>query len=1273
MKGVLLPIRIVVVLLLLFPFYYSQANTLTDPICTTVEGSGKKYEVCLTDVTYDYNAGTSTWTYTARTIAGNDISHFVFGIPCGTQAADYSGTSGCGAIEYGNDPTTGVEGIKFDCGANTNGRTVSFTINGLYSIGIVEYAVKTGGSGQKVFVFDGFGPSCTNLTSLPDGSACANAVEYLSTYGLITIEDLNTNSDVHYNVFVGGDLVRYPGGGDYLGIDGVFSAPTERSLEVAGIVKSGTNIKYSGAFTPPSTNTITKINSSQYQVNGYAFNLNTSGAEMFYDITLADKAAQIKSDLEAASAQLANAVANNVATGNLTFNVNSKDANGVAVFHIDASDIAQNANVQLNNNVNANTIIINVSGTNVDWTNGVNVNIAQSNWSKVLWNFPEAGSIAVNSLKGIVLAPFATFSSNSANEGAIAVKTYNGDGEIHRPYFAGDFSSVCALSAPEIQLNLTAECKVGNTLYWRVTGDDDTDGVAFSWNGPGGNDGNGTVDAGERAYFTTQDAGGSNTTVLSWFDPSTGSTKTKTKSHSNRDCVYHVEFEKEWVGASAPNLTNTTLLTAESSVATATCGYDGNGNWYCDYEQKSNGASLNDLEVPFGETYSVSENTVNGWITAAGIDENFEYVEGFDTGALPDALVYQLSSNAYATPIPGGAAKYGMHTVENTALPGGSISPLCVSQGETYAMDFDTDDDGNTLDAGTGIGTRSGFIQPYANLFGGGEGVTFVSGNEFNKPLSMYDSEIINGDDPDLQRNEELDGNWATGNLTDEILGNLLIINQTSNPAIPDDNAQGGQLIITSDVPLQSFAFDIVDLENVQNDDVLIFENTATGASATVRLSEFLSGSGSPFSVAGVTYGERSANRITGITATKLGIPSFDKIILDTDDSFGIGAICVEKATQERSIGIKVFLQGGLEYPDPCPWELPVNENEMTNILQQRGLLPTTNPYGLPETYNDVNDENAAAGMITDWVLIQLRDGNNPSTILEEKAGLLQVDGDIVDENGDPLTFNSLMNPVYIVVKHRNHLTISSPQVSINNGDIYDFTTAIGKAFGVGDQMVEINGVFAMWGGDVNGDGQVYDYGLSNGDPQSVITNALSGQPFAGFLSGVYSNYDANLDGDVFDFGLAVGDVQWIITNSLAGNPYATFRVQQIPFSVGARLADMPLSEQAQFLKNKAAEQSLPGFHNDSNPSLLGANVFPNPNSTSQATIELNDVKHDATATIILMNMNGQVLQSRQIGLVKGFNQFTIETGNLPQGTYLIKITGTDQNYAPIRLIRTNR
>lgn len=224
---------------------------------------------------------------------------------------------------------------------------------------------------------------------------------------------------------------------------------------------------------------------------------------------------------------------------------------------------------------------------------------------------------------------------------------------------------------PEVKLNLTAECRVGDLLYWRVTGDDETNDVEFTWDGPNANDGQGIVDAGQRSYFTTVWVPNNpNTTKIKWFNPATGKFEEKVKAHNNAPCVYHVVFEKSWMDGPAPQLNDATILTAESSLATATCGYTA-GIWGCTYTRKSDNSALNDLEVPFGESYSVNEIGVPGWQAFEGVGSGFENVDNFDANALPNALVYLLDqTNRYCVTTPNQPFnppldKFCTHTVVN--------------------------------------------------------------------------------------------------------------------------------------------------------------------------------------------------------------------------------------------------------------------------------------------------------------------------------------------------------------------------------------------------------------------------------------------------------------------------------------------------------------------------------------------------------------------------------------------------------------------------------
>ena len=66
---------------------------------------------------------------------------------------------------------------------------------------------------------------------------------------------------------------------------------------------------------------------------------------------------------------------------------------------------------------------------------------------------------------------------------------------------------------------------------------------------------------------------------------------------------------------------------------------------------------------------------------------------------------------------------------------------------------------------------------------------------------------------------------------------------------------------------------------------------------------------------------------------------------------------------------------------------------------------------------------------IVDWILIQLRDKNNSSIILESRSGLLKTDGSVFGPNGfEPPLFSTPPGLYYISVKHRNHLSVMSAE-----------------------------------------------------------------------------------------------------------------------------------------------------------------------------------------------------------------------------------------------------
>jgi hypothetical protein len=196
----------------------------------------------------------------------------------------------------------------------------------------------------------------------------------------------------------------------------------------------------------------------------------------------------------------------------------------------------------------------------------------------------------------------------------------------------------------------------------------------------------------------------------------------------------------------------------------------------------------------------------------------------------------------------------------------------------------------------------------------------------------------------------------------------------------------------------------------------------------------------------------------------------------------------------------------------------PLSGGSMTNILQVYDppatptLLPTTSPYGAPTaTYADIANPTGVAGMITDWVKVEVRDATNPATILETKSLLLKTNGHIVDPTGSIPYFKDHNANVRYAIHHRNHLAVlSNGTAGTFEGQnlTYDFSSAQSQAAkldsGDPNQLQLKNGLFCMIPGDVNSDLEV-----NGSDLTSVRINFNLGS------FDVYISQDLNLDGGV--------------------------------------------------------------------------------------------------------------------------------------------------------------
>ncbi len=133
----------------------------------------------------------------------------------------------------------------------------------------------------------------------------------------------------------------------------------------------------------------------------------------------------------------------------------------------------------------------------------------------------------------------------------------------------------------------------------------------------------------------------------------------------------------------------------------------------------------------------------------------------------------------------------------------------------------------------------------------------------------------------------------------------------------------------------------------------------------------------------------------------------------------GIYELQIDTPLQKIYVDLKVFLEG--------PYSGPTMNTAIA------GSVPNNQPFDTPpwdyagqETASITTDND-----IVDWVLVELRSGDTPSTattIVETKAALLKSDGTIVDADGfTNLNFSAAPGDYYIVIYHRNHLPIMTP------------------------------------------------------------------------------------------------------------------------------------------------------------------------------------------------------------------------------------------------------
>lgn len=218
--------------------------------------------------------------------------------------------------------------------------------------------------------------------------------------------------------------------------------------------------------------------------------------------------------------------------------------------------------------------------------------------------------------------------------------------------------------------------------------------------------------------------------------------------------------------------------------------------------------------------------------------------------------------------------------------------------------------------------------------------------------------------------------------------------------------------------------------------------------------------------------------------------------------SYSSGIIYLVSDNSDKiNLDLNVYLEG------------PFTGNMMTTGLNAAAEIPLMQPFNTePWNYNGNESVTAIPNTaVVDWILVELRDAPNAATAtsvttIVRKAAFLLSNGKITGLDGSSnLQFsNSIVNELFVVIWHRNHLGILSayPLNWTNYVYPYDFSNDADQIYGDFSGHKEIApGIFGMIAGDSDANGLIDAADKSNW----TIEAGLSG----------YFSSDFNMDAEI--------------------------------------------------------------------------------------------------------------------------------------------------------------
>lgn len=211
--------------------------------------------------------------------------------------------------------------------------------------------------------------------------------------------------------------------------------------------------------------------------------------------------------------------------------------------------------------------------------------------------------------------------------------------------------------------------------------------------------------------------------------------------------------------------------------------------------------------------------------------------------------------------------------------------------------------------------------------------------------LVAFDTRQRGTRDPDIEGPNGEDGAWTTGNLNaDDIVGTVLIVQSfddsfagyadaektvVAEPSDEERVANGaqpgaGEVTITLDRQVAAFRFTLLDIEPnepFKNRDASFVSFACGDKHVTIAFADLVDPA-SEFFDPSIRFGDGSANRFPTITASELGLPGIDQVVINLGGSGAVGGLSyIEEQPDDVGFASEKMFEGEGGSPFHAVWQ----------------------------------------------------------------------------------------------------------------------------------------------------------------------------------------------------------------------------------------------------------------------------------------------------------------------------------------------------------------